>query len=65
MAEFGFAKVPISIVLEFLKNTGVSKNSDGSIKHYHLLVSNKPEPELFYSSDRPKFSLAEYFQVFE
>jgi len=65
MANFGFAKVPISTVQEFLKDTGVSKNPDGSVKHYHLLVNNKPEPELFYSNDRPKYSLAEYFQTFE
>jgi len=64
MGEFGFAKVPISIVKEFLNDTGVSKNADGSVKHYHLLVSHGPEPELYWSSERPKYSLGEYFQTF-
>ncbi len=65
MGEFGFIKVPISIVKEFLKNTGDTKNSDGSVKHYHLLISHGPEPELYWSNERPKFSLGEYFQPFE
>jgi len=65
MGDFGFAKVPIHVVREFLKNTGTSKNSDGSIRHYHCLISNTPEPELYWSNDRPKFSLAEFFETFD
>jgi len=65
MGEFGFAKVPVSIVSEFLKNTGDTKKADGSVKHYHLLISHDPEPELYWSNDRPKFPLGEYFQPFE
>ena len=65
MGEFGFAKVPVPIVSEFLKNTGDTKKADGSVKHYHLLISHDPEPELYWSNDRPKFSLGEYFQPFE
>ncbi len=65
MGEFGFAKVPVAIVAEFLKNTGDTKKADGSVKHYHLLISHDPEPELYWSNDRPKFSLGEYFQPFE
>ena len=65
MGAFGFAKVPLSIVTEFLKNTGATKTPDGIVKHYHLLISHGPEPELYWSNDRPKFSLGEYFQPFE
>lgn len=65
MGDFGFAKVPISTVLEYLKITNVSKNQDGSIRHYHVIISHGPEPELYWSSERPKFSLSEYFQPFE
>lgn len=65
MGDFGYAKVPIDIVLEYLKITGVTKHQDGSIKHYHILVSNSLQPELFWSNERPKFSIAEYFQPFE
>ncbi len=65
MADFGFARVPIEVVKEFLKNTGDTKRSDGSIRHYHLLVSHDKNPELYWSNDRPKFSLTDYFQPFE
>jgi len=65
MGEFGFVKVPVSIVKDFLANTGVSKNTDGTIKHYHLMISNGPDPELFWSNERPKYPLAEFFQSFE
>jgi len=65
MGDFGFCKVPIDIVLEYLKTTGVTKNQDGSVKHYHIIVSHGTEPILFYSSERPKFKLTDYFQPFE
>lgn len=65
MGEFGFAKVPLSIVNEFLNDTGISKNTDGSIKHYHLLISHGPEPEMYWSNERPKYSLSDCFQTFE
>lgn len=65
MGEFGFVKVPVNIVKEFIANTGVSNNLDGSIKHFHLLISHGPKPELFWSNEKPKFQLADYFQSFE
>ena len=65
MGEFGFAKVPVDIVRQYLKITNTTKNDDGSIRHYHVIISHGPEPEMFWSNDRPKFSLSEYFQPFE
>jgi hypothetical protein len=65
MGDFGFVKVPISIVKDFLKNTATSKNPDGSIRHYHCFISGGPEPILYHSNDRPKFELKEYFQPFD
>lgn len=65
MDDFGFAKVPMGIVNEFLQNTGTSKNADGGIRHYHCLISHGPEPELYWSNEQPKYSLGEYFQAFD
>ena len=65
MADFGFAKVPISLVNDFLKHTGTSKNPDGSLRHYHLLISHGPDPKLYWSNEQPKYSLVEYFQAFD
>ncbi len=65
MGTFGFVKVPIAVVHEFIQDTLCSKNPDGSIRHYHCYISHGPEPELFISEDRPKYSLAAYFQAFD
>lgn len=64
MGDEGFAKVPVSIVAEFLKGAGVSRNQDGSVRHYHCLISQGPKPELYWSNEVPRFSLAEYYQPF-
>jgi len=65
MGEFGFAKVPMETIREYLSHTGTSKNPDGSVRHYHCLISHDPEPELYWSKEQPKYSLTEYFQPFD
>lgn len=62
MDDFGYARVPLSVVEEFMIETGVSRNPDGSVRHFHLLISDSPEePELFFSQDRKRFSLKSMF----
>ena len=63
MGEEGFVIVPISIVEEFSKETRTSIKEDGTIRHYHLLFSTGPEPELYFSQELPKYSLVGYFHV--
>jgi hypothetical protein len=65
MGNFGFVKVPMALVEEFLKHTLTSKNPDGSVRHYHLYISHDPAPELYITNDLPKYALAEYFQGFD
>lgn len=65
MGDFGFVKVPMSTIHQFLQHTLTSKNPDGSIRHYHCYISTGPEPELYITSDQPKYSLLEYFQPFD
>jgi hypothetical protein len=64
MGNEGFARVPASIVAEFLNGTGVTRNEDGSARHYHCLISPGPTPELYWSNEAPRFSLADYYQAF-
>jgi len=64
MGDEGFAKVPIAVVKEFLRGTGASKNPDGSIRHYHLLISPGPNPEMYWSSEAKRFSLTDWYQQF-
>ena len=63
MGEEGFVKVPLEIVLEYVKNSGTSRNADGSVKHYHLVVTPGPEPELYWSKEVPKFHLKDYYHA--
>lgn len=65
MADPGFVKVPMPVIDEFLEHTNTSSNPDGTVRHYHCLISPGPEPELFWSNDRPKYPLAEHFQPFD
>jgi len=64
MGEEGFVRVPVDVVLEFLKHTRTSNNPDGTIRHYHCLISPGPEPELYYSQEVPRFPLRQDYQAF-
>ena len=64
LGDSGFVVVPLDTINEYLKTTKVSRNPDGSIRHYHVLISNDPEPELYWSSDTPRFQLADVFETF-
>ena len=64
LGDSGFVVVPLDTINEYLKTTKVSKNPDGSIRHYHVLISNDLEPELYWSSDTPRFQLADVFETF-
>jgi hypothetical protein len=61
MGQEGVVKVPIGIVREYLNYTGTTLYEDGTIRHYHCLISPGPEPELYWSNEKPKFLLKEYY----
>ena len=65
MSDYGFVRVPIETVTEYVKHTKATRHSDGSVRHYHFLISHDAEPELYWSSEQPKYSLAEHFSPFE
>jgi hypothetical protein len=65
MGDHGFATVPIHKVQEYLQTAGVTKNTDGSIRHYHVLIANEPDPAMYTSLDTPRVRLGEYFRTFE
>jgi len=65
LGDYGFAKVPLNIVHDYLKTALRTDNEDGSLKHYHCLISPPPEPDLFTSQEAPRFPLVDCFQTFE
>ena len=65
MDELGFVKIPIDLFNKFISTTKYSANPDGTVRHYHCLISNDDELNLFFSNEIPKYSLKEYFYPFE
>jgi hypothetical protein len=64
MGEEGFVKIPMQLIQEFLDITKVSRNEDGSIRHFHCLISPGPNPELYWSNDTQRFALSELYTSF-
>jgi len=65
LGTWGFVTVPISIVKQYCETTKASKNSDGSVRHYHVLVSPEPDPVMYWSNESPRFELADFAQAFD
>lgn len=61
MGGEGFVKVPLSTVKEFVEHTRYSTNEDGSVSHYHCLISPGPDAELYYSSEVPSFDISDHY----
>jgi hypothetical protein len=60
MGTKSIALVPVEEVKEFIKGTNATKNVDKSIRHYHVLISDGPEPEMYWSDTKPKVQLKPY-----
>ena len=65
MDNFGFVKVPRHLLDEYLSVTKASHNEDGSLRHYHVLISNESDPEMYWSNEVDRFPLAEHFHAFD
>lgn len=64
MGRHATAIVPLERVREYCKGTKSSLNTDGTIIHYHVLISNEEEPHLFWSQETPRYSLLQYLVRF-
>jgi hypothetical protein len=64
MGDEGFVTIPIDTVCEFVAIIKSSYNEDGSVRHYHALISPGPEPVLFFSNELPKVELRDEFTSF-
>jgi uncharacterized protein with ParB-like and HNH nuclease domain len=61
----GYLTVPISVVRKYLEEAGVSPKADGSVRHYHVLISAEPELEFFHHGKPDRFPLAQYYTRFD
>jgi len=60
MGQKRIALVPIAQVKKFIKTTNTTKNADKSIRHYHVLISDGAEPEMYWSATTPRVMLKDY-----
>lgn len=65
LGSWGFVTVPIEIVRKYCRETKATLNADGSVRHYHVLISPEPSPELYWSNDTPRYDLTEYGTPFD
>ena len=66
MAREGLVTVPLSVLEEYFNAAaGTSKNPDGSIRQYHILISPGPESELLTKADAAGISVADSYLAFE
>jgi uncharacterized protein with ParB-like and HNH nuclease domain len=61
----GYVTVPIAVMHEYIAEANISPKSDGSVRHYHVLISTDAKPELFHHGKPQRFPLRQYFTHFE
>jgi hypothetical protein len=65
MGEEGFAIVPILTLSKYLESAYVTKNGDGSVRHYHIHISPPPDVVLKGYGNAEDIDATEMFQAFE
>ncbi len=65
LVPFGFVAVPVEVMREYISEAGISPKSDGSVRHYHVLISSDARPELFHHGKPTRIPLKPYFTKYE
>jgi hypothetical protein len=61
----GFVTVPVAVMKEYITEAGISPKSDGTVRHYHVLISADAKPELFHHGKPGRIPLKPYCTKFE
>jgi hypothetical protein len=61
----GFLAVPTPLVREYLAEANVSAKTDGSVRHYHVLISAEPKLEFFHHGKPGRIPLKQFYIKFE
>ncbi|MFH1300940.1 MAG: hypothetical protein ABIK07_07735 [Planctomycetota bacterium] len=64
MGDEGFVVVPLKTIDEYLETTYISKNPDGTIRHYHIHISPPPDVLLKGYGNAEDIDVTEYFSSF-
>lgn len=61
----GFVSVPVAVMREYIAEAGFSPKSDGTVRHYHVLISTDANPELFHHGKSSNIPVKTYYTKFE
>jgi uncharacterized protein with ParB-like and HNH nuclease domain len=61
----GFVTVPVKVMKEYIDEAAFSPKSDGSVRHYHVLVTADAKPALFHHGKPARIPLHPYYTAFE
>ena len=61
----GFVAVPVEVMKEYIAEAGFSAKSNGTVRHYHVLISTESKPELFHHGKPIRIPLKTYYTRFE
>ncbi len=56
--------VPMDIMHEYIAEAGTSPKGDGTVRHYHVLVSTGARPELFHHGKPTRTPVEKYLAAF-
>lgn len=65
MLPGGFVTVPVPVIKEYIAEAGFSSKSDGTVRHYHVMISTDAKPELFHHGNPSRIPVKQYFTKFE
>jgi hypothetical protein len=65
LAPNGFLTVPVPVVKEYISEAGISPKSDGTVRHYHILIALEPGLEFFYHGKPNRIPLKHYYTKFD
>jgi hypothetical protein len=57
----GYATVPMSGMREYVAEAGTSPKGDGTVRHYHVLVTTGVRPELFHHGKPTRIAIDTYY----
>ena len=64
LGQHGFVMVPAAVVKDYLAEAGVSPKADGTVRHYHLLISKEPKLDLFHYGKARRVPLESFLTPF-
>lgn len=64
LGQFGFAAIPATAIKEYLTQASFSPKDDGTVRHYHVLISKEPNLELFAFGIADRIACKPFLTVF-